>query len=160
MNYLKIKTQFFIYFALTAFYSPHLFASDQLPDSSSKYIIKEIITDGNKITKRSIILRELTFSTGDTLAGTILEEKIEKSRENLLNTTLFNFVTFRTVPFDENNIYVIITLDERWYIWPNPIFEHADRNLSAFFMIKTGEKLITDYTGSIIISGEEEKPYG
>ena len=56
----------------------------------------------------------------------------ERCRENLLNLSIFNFVSFDASHFPENRIDVIITVQERWYIWPTPIFEFADRNFSSF----------------------------
>lgn len=85
------------------------------------------------MTKRNIFLRELVFSIGDTIPKRQLIPALERSRENLLNLSLFNFVTMDAGHHPENRIDVIISVQERWYIWPTPIFEHAGRNLSSFF---------------------------
>ncbi len=99
----------------------------------ASYEINTIIIEGNRITRDEIIYRELLFREGDTLSLATLEIFIEKSRENLINTSLFNFVIIEKVisPAD-NNVIIMIRLVERWYIWPVPIFEHAERNLPSW----------------------------
>ena len=100
--------------------------------SNNKIIIKKINITGNKITKNNIIIKELTFEIGDTIASNKLDSLCKKSEENLMNSSLFNFVTVKYTTSD-NSAEININLVEQWYIWPIPIFEHADRNLSSFF---------------------------
>ena len=57
-----------------------------------KHIVAGIVVEGNKRTKERIILRELTFHEGDTLTTDVLYERVERSRQNLMNTALFNTV--------------------------------------------------------------------
>ena len=92
-------------------------------------VIRDVVITGNKITRRNIILRELIFSPGDTIDKMDLIPALERSRENLLNLSLFNFVTFDAEHYPDNRIEVLLDLQERWYIWPTPIFEHGERNL-------------------------------
>jgi outer membrane protein assembly factor BamA len=98
----------------------------------SLFIVSGISISGNKITKEKIILKELTFTTGDILSPKKLTESCQRSRENLLNTALFNFVNISHVESEGAGTKVYISVIERWYIWPAPIFEHAERNLGAF----------------------------
>lgn len=102
--------------------------------------VLEIHVIGNKTTRENIILRELTFEVGDIITYPDLNEKIERSRNNLLNTRLFNFVeiTYQNLT---DGIIVKISVVERWYIWPVPIFEHADRNLPAWLRDPEFERL-------------------
>jgi outer membrane protein assembly factor BamA len=99
---------------------------------STQITISNIFIGGNKKTKEKIIIRELLFKKGDTIYQEYLETLIEKSKENLLNTSLFNYITINTLEEDENKIGIYILVEERWYLWPYLIFEQADRNLSAF----------------------------
>lgn len=101
-----------------------------IPDH--QLLIDRILIEGNRVTKRNIILRELTFSPGDTIDKIELIPAIERSRENLLNLSLFNFVSLDASHHPGNHIDVIVNVQERWYIWPTPIFEHGERNLSTF----------------------------
>ncbi len=93
--------------------------------------VEKITILGNRVTKEEIILRELTFSEGELFSGEMLQEEMKKSRENLLNTSLFNFVNIsREFTSQGSTIFIVVT--ERWYIWPVLLFEHADRNLPAW----------------------------
>lgn len=95
-------------------------------------IISNINITGNKVTKEKIILRELLFNTGDTIKLGDLDSLTLLNQENLENTSLFNFVTIDNIVV-AGKLNIKIDLVERWYIWPIPFIEQADRNLSSFF---------------------------
>jgi len=94
--------------------------------------INSIVLIGNKITKDKIIFRELEFKKGDILSVSLLDSLILKSQQNLMNRSLFNFVTF-TKTVDNNNCSIEVNVVERWYIWPIPILQFADRNINAWW---------------------------
>lgn len=102
-----------------------LFAQDSLR-------VSEIILEGNDITKDKIILRELLFQQDQYILRTEINNLIEKSEQNLLNTSLFNFVTISSQEKNTRELTFTINLQERWYIWPYPVLEHADRNFSSY----------------------------
>ncbi|MDA3892879.1 MAG: hypothetical protein PF517_14550 [Salinivirgaceae bacterium] len=106
--------------------------SEALTDST-QIVIHRIFVGGNKKTKEKIITRELLIKTGDTIYQEHLDSYLEKSKENLLNTSLFNYITINTIIEGENQVNLYVLVEERWYLWPYLIFEHADRNLSSFF---------------------------
>src|SRR5688572_22553754 len=87
-----------------------ILASDTIPTSlkPKKGVIREIKIVGNKITKDHIVLRELSFSIGDTLNSEEILKRAERSRSNLLNTSLFNFVTVEPVFIDSTHINIYI----------------------------------------------------
>lgn len=58
-----------------------------------------------------------------------------------MNTALFNFVSFDANHFPGNQIDIVIVVVERWYIWPVPIIELADRNLSTFLKNKEWDRI-------------------
>jgi len=108
------------------------------PGASAKsVIVGSISISGNEKTKEQIISRELLFATGDTLAREEFAMLVYHSRQNVLNTSLFNFVTIDTVlSRNQDNLLlaeVKIILLERWYIWPVPIMKITDRNLNAWW---------------------------
>lgn len=112
------------------------------PDSTGKVVIHDIVIFGNRVTKRYIILRELNFNEGDTLTYAALKLKMKKASENLLNTSLFNFASVDTVhvPFNQESspvsTRIVINVTERWYTFPVPIFEVADRNFNTWWETK------------------------
>jgi outer membrane protein assembly factor BamA len=71
---------------------------------------------------------------GDTIFTGSLNELLDKSRENIFNTRLFNLVTVEvehSSGFDR--ITIVVSVIERWYIWPIPFFQISDRNLNAWW---------------------------
>jgi len=109
-------------------------AKSQITDSSSLVTITRIIIEGNTKTKETIIHRELTFKKGDKLSIDKLNSEIKLSRENLLKTPLFNYVDIDSVSKAKgvDTIAVHITVEERWYIWPEVVFTYADRNFTTW----------------------------
>ena len=97
--------------------------------------IGAISIQGNKITHEKIIYREIEFTEGDKLSQSQLDSLITESRQNLINRSLFNFVTFKKMEVD-GNIDIDVNVVERWYIWPIPIINFADRNLNAWWESK------------------------
>lgn len=114
-----------------------VFSQEVLDSLSLKpSIIEQIIITGNRRTRPYIIRRELTFHEGDTLAPYIIESAIERSRQNLMNTALFNFAEIKYFQGLGNTVVVHINLTERWYLWPSPVFEIADRNFNEWWQTK------------------------
>lgn len=104
-------------------------------------VINNILILGNKATKPHIILRELSFSKNDTLSTLSVGEKLKAARLNLLNTSLFNFVTIDTVSAASGRLDLIINVKERWYTWPMPIFEVQERNFNTWWETKNFERV-------------------
>ena len=107
-------------------------SQDSLMIADDKLVIHDILISGNNVTHESVILRELTFSSGDTIFKMQLLPALQRSRENLLNLSIFNFVFLNVNHLGNNLIDVTINVTERWYIWPIPILEYADRNFTTF----------------------------
>ena len=116
-------------------------AQETLTIADDKLVINNIIIQGNNVTQDRIILRELVFSRGDTILKMDLLAFLQRSKDNLLNLTLFNFVNFGVTHLGDNHVDVNIEVTERWYIWPVPIFEFAGRNFSTFLKNKEWEKI-------------------
>lgn len=117
---------------LLAFFVTDNKVAAQQADSVS-VTIESILIVGNRKTDENIVRREMLFTEGDTINLATLEQMVIRSRENLLNTSLFNFVTINLAPTSTGRCQVVVMLEERWYWMPYLIFEQADRNLSAFF---------------------------
>jgi len=96
---------------------------------------------GNKKTHPKIILRELTFRAGDTLNISDLKNKFQSSKDNLLNTSLFNFAEIDSTNLQGDSVTIKINVVERWYLWPIPIFEQASRNFNTWFYEKDFDKI-------------------
>lgn len=92
-----------------------------------------ITVNGNKATKERIILRELIVHEGDTLPAEALTDRLERCRQNLMNTGLFNTVSVLPLYIDLERVIVEVTVHERWTIWPSPIFQLADPNFNTWW---------------------------
>ncbi len=101
-------------------------------DTCLYVVVSDIAINGNDVTKSSIILKELTFSVGDTIPAAEWDEELRLSKENVQNTTLFNFVDFECHENDDE-ISVFIDVTERWYFWVYPYISYADRNINAWY---------------------------
>lgn len=105
-------------------------------NSDRNIIVGTITIAGNKKTHDNIILRELLIKAGSNYSGDEFSRLVDQSRLNLLNTSLFNFVTIDTLPVPGSsgsavNVNVIVL--ERWYIWPVPVLQITDRNLNSWW---------------------------
>jgi outer membrane protein assembly factor BamA len=124
-----------IFFAIALTISSFV-ADAQSRDSlaiNADFVVRDIMIAGNRTTKDFVVRRELLFTEGDTLKADDAAAVLLRSKENLLNTSLFNYVTINLIDLNEHEKQVLVMLEERWYWWPYIIFEQADRNLSAFF---------------------------
>ena len=101
-------------------------------DSTRPFVIRDIIISGNKKTKAFIIERELLFKRGDSVNLADLVNRFERSRELLLNTTLFHTAIVSLKRFDGYKLDIAIDVRERWYLFPIPYFKPVDRNLSEW----------------------------
>lgn len=86
------------------------------------------------------MLRELTFLPGDSIATTNLDSLLEDNRKRLFNLRLFHDVTY-TYTCSEGRVAVLYTMQERFYLYPIPIFDFADRNFSAWLERKDLSRL-------------------
>jgi len=96
--------------------------------------IDRIFIIGNKRTKERIIRRELDFTDGDRISTSNLDQKIKRNEEKLVNTSLFLSVKISLVEIQLDRVDIIIRLVERWYIFPIPVLELADRNFKDWWV--------------------------
>ncbi len=126
------RVQLILFFAVL-FCTP-AFGQKKDSVSSKKIIINSIKVEGNNRTKTSIILRELTFKKGDTLNASDWAEDTLRSKNNLHNTNLFNFVHIDTATNFGMGTDITIIVVERWYVWPVPIFQLEERNFNTWWV--------------------------
>ena len=103
--------------------------------AADRVCVKSIEIEGNKKTKRALILREIDFKPGDSLRIEQIGERLERNEGLLMNTGLFNDVKFNIHEWNEGEQSVRLSLKvvESWYIFPLPIFQLADRNLNVWW---------------------------
>lgn len=116
-------------------------AQDTTPTPAVPVRIMGITITGNAVTRDRIILRELVVKEGDVLSDAVLFESLERSRQNLANTALFNTVTVLPLYLAPGAVMVEVTVNERWYIWPALIFDLADPNFNTWWLTKDFDRV-------------------
>src|SRR2546430_1914283 len=91
--------------------------------------IGNIKISGNKKTRNDIILRELPFRSGEEYQLTVFNKRLEDAQRQLMNTTLFQYVILDARNNADSTTDILVTVKERWYIFPLPYFKPVDRNL-------------------------------
>ncbi len=99
----------------------------QLP-ADKEWTVGSVILQGNSITKKHIIYREIPFTTGSRIVTNSILSRLEEARLNLINTQLFLEVLPAVVSWDHQTIDFLFVVKERWYIFPVPYFKLIDRN--------------------------------
>lgn len=96
-----------------------------LPDSlyvpDEIYVVDSIKITGNDITEEYIILRELTFKTGDT----VTTSQLHFNRERVISLRLFSKVEITPLVIDGKTV-ITIDLQEGWYLYPIPFIRRQN----------------------------------
>ena len=124
-KYFSIPSLFRIIFLFLFFTS----IKSQAQDTDNHYIIIDTITfEGNNKTKNFVIERELLFKKGTVYESADLDEMAKNSKNLLINTNLFVTAEVKWTEVRRKHVTVSVIVSEKWYIWPIPFFELADRN--------------------------------
>lgn len=120
---LKMKRTLFAFFLLFVWLHS---ANAQLLE------VAEITISGNKKTKEKIIKREIIFEVGQKIPAEELDAILERSQQNIQNTGLFVKTEIDTER-QADKLFITFNVFETWYIYPQPIFELADRNFNVWW---------------------------
>jgi outer membrane protein assembly factor BamA len=116
---------------------------DSLAGSTTQ--IDKIFIIGYKKTKEHIIRRELSIYDGQYLNKSELEEIIQADKRRLMNTKLFLSVDINIIDLSPDKVDIIIRVSERWYFFPVPIFELADRNFTEWWVNQNADLSRVDW---------------
>lgn len=103
-------------------------------DSLRLITIDSITIEGNYKTKPRIIRRELSFKEGDTFQRYQLDSMFVWDRNRIVATNLFHEVAMDAVEKANGKVNIRITVNERWYLYPLPIFRLIDRNFNDWWV--------------------------
>lgn len=106
--------------------------------AQDRFIPDRVQIQGLKRTKERIVSRELAFQPGTPLYLSDTSEIFRKSCRNIFNTRLFNYVRYGIDSLRTDSVGILhgqvrMWVSERWYTFPNPIFELADRNFNEWW---------------------------
>jgi len=113
--------------------APPITATVTAPDSSQLFVIRNILIAGNRKTNPNIILRELSFQIDEAYSLDLLTRKFKRARKQLMNTGLFTDVTVSLKNMNGFDVYVSVTVQEKWYIWPQPFLKTVDKNFHEWW---------------------------
>ncbi len=121
----------------------HILSATHAQDSPQTpyWIVKQICIEGIQITREHIVRREIPIQESDTLDPQNIPALVRNIRSNLLNASIFNFVNVKFDTLGPGQLKLIVSVIERWYIWPYPIFEIADRNFNAWWRARNLARL-------------------
>jgi len=102
--------------------------ANSFSDTTALFTITEIIVEGNRKTQEKVILRELSFQAGEQYTLSVLIQKFNQSKEQLLNTTLFQNVVVSLKNLQGYDASIKVSVKERWYIYPIPFISVVDNS--------------------------------
>ncbi|MEO6069856.1 MAG: POTRA domain-containing protein [Chitinophagaceae bacterium] len=117
----------------------NLFSTDDqasFGDSLQQYTLKAITITGNKLTRRSIILREVAFREEEQYSLSELVRKFGETKRQLMNTGLFREVVVSLQSMEGKDAFVEIKVKERWYVYPIPFARLVDRSFDEWVIEK------------------------
>lgn len=137
----------FLYFSLLLFsFGPSINGFAQaitMPENVCGFTktINSIQIEGNRKTKTSVILREMSIQKGDSILGDSLEQILKLNFQRLYNLNLFTEINFqaKTVSAATNEIEIIVSLKEQWFILPQADIQLADRNVNVWWDEHNGD---------------------
>lgn len=147
MPFLSKNRRFFTLILL--FWCTRLFAQNNM-DSVQIFFVKidSIVVEGNKITRKPLILRELDIQPGDSIAVDELDKILLRNRNRVVNLQIFNDVTFVVSRWNSrDHVSLRLKVREAWYWFPSPVFELVDRNFNVWWTEFNRSLKRTNYGG-------------
>lgn len=101
--------------------------------SGTGKIVAKIVIEGNRVTRRSVILRETGLFEGMVISADSVDAFTNRTKLRLFNLQLFNEVEQDVIPGMGDSVTWYIRVKERWYIIPTGILQFADRNINTWW---------------------------
>lgn len=113
---------------------------------AQSYVVDSIAITGVKKTKPKVILWQLDFKVGDTIAAEDLEALVKRNYDNVYNLGLFTKVAFGDSLVD-GRLRFYVDVQERWYIFPTPYVALEERTFNEWWVDKDLDRLV--YGGGV-----------
>jgi outer membrane protein assembly factor BamA len=95
-------------------------------------VIGNITIEGNRVTRRNVVLRELSIREGSIVSVDSLDALVAQNKLRLFNLQLFNEVE-QSANIEGDTVNWNIRVRERWYVIPTGILQFADRNINTWW---------------------------
>lgn len=125
-----------VFFALLLLFWSTTAVAQQEEKIAKDFFVKidSITIEGNKRTRKALILRELEFTSGDSILVADLTGILERNRLRVLNLGIFSDASLTISNWEENHHTDLhIKVNEAWYWFPSPVFELVDRNFNVWW---------------------------
>jgi len=113
--------------------SDSLNISSEKVDTPKQVTVNNIFIVGNEKTRKNIILREMNIAENMTYNWEEFVELVVADQKKIYNLQLFTTATVTPLFVGEEQVEILVSLKERWYILPSIIFNLADRNFSEWY---------------------------
>ena len=104
------------------------------PTGSSEVTVNQIFIVGNEKTRRNVILREMDIAEGATYTWNQFNQLVSEDQIKIYNLQLFTSVTVTPLFTADDQVELLVSVKERWYVIPSIIFSLADRNFSEWWI--------------------------
>ncbi|WP_460538699.1 POTRA domain-containing protein [Echinicola sediminis] len=108
-----------------------IITSKNIPE---KVTINNIFIIGNEKTQKNIIIREMDVAPGTTYDWEEFVSLITLDQKKIYNLQLFTSVEITPLFVEAEEVELLVSVKERWYIIPSIIFDLADRNFSEWWV--------------------------
>ena len=98
-----------------------------------KTSIAHIFFEGNKRTKRSVLLREMNLHEGDSICLDSLDIYLHANYSRLYNLNIFSAIHFKTEHTSAQCIDIYVQVKEQWLLIPQADIQLADRNINVWW---------------------------
>lgn len=99
-----------------------------------KITVNHIFIIGNEKTKKNVILREMDLLIGATYDWDEFVTLLNGDQTKIYNLQLFTNATITPLFTDDDEVELLVSVKERWYVIPSLIFTLADRNFSEWWI--------------------------
>lgn len=122
---MRLIILYFVFFPSILFGKQNLYLQDPARTIvDSLYKVENVMIVGNSETKDFVVLREMSLKTGEY----ITQKLISYDQSRIYSLGLFNRVIIHVLPVSDTSADLVVEVNERWYIFPFPIFGIRDRD--------------------------------
>nr|WP_229802441.1 POTRA domain-containing protein [Echinicola pacifica] len=128
-----------------------------IPDSVS---VHNVYIVGNEKTRKNIILREIDIRPGIKYDWEEFLGILKSDQQRVYNLQLFTSVEITPLFVDGEEVEILVSVKERWYVLPGIIFDLADRNFSEWWVNQNRDFSRVNYGLSLYhsnVGGRNEK---
>jgi outer membrane protein assembly factor BamA len=111
----------------------------ELTNCNHTKTISSINISGNKRTKTSVILREMSVKSGDLVCVDTLEVLLHLNYQRLYNLNIFTDIQVNSNSVDSQQLEINVVLKEQWFLIPQADVQLADRNINVWWNEHNGD---------------------